>query len=78
VIVTVTSAEILRALLDGVTSPDAARLREQPLVVPGSRVALEALRQGWAGPLTHAATAEDEAMIAALARAAATGPAPAA
>ena len=78
VIVTVTSAEILRALLDGVASADAARLREQPLVVPGSRVALEALRLGWAGPLTHAATAEDEAMIAALARAAATGPTPAA
>jgi uroporphyrinogen-III synthase len=78
VIVTVTSAEILRALLDGVASADAARLREQPLVVPGSRVALEAMRQGWTGPLTHAATAEDEAMIAALARAAATGPAPAA
>ncbi|MDH5175140.1 MAG: uroporphyrinogen-III synthase [Gammaproteobacteria bacterium] len=78
VIVTVTSAEILRALLDGVASADAARLREQPLVVPGSRVALEALRQGWTGPLTHAATAEDEAMISALARAAATGPPPAA
>jgi uroporphyrinogen-III synthase len=78
VIVTVTSAEILRALLDGVATADAARLREQPLVVPGSRVALEAMRQGWTGPLTHAATAEDAAMIAALARAVTAGPAPAA
>jgi uroporphyrinogen-III synthase len=77
-LVTVTSAEILRALLEGVDTVDAARLREQPLVVPGSRVALEALRQGWTGPLTHAATAEDEAMLAALARAVAAGPSPAA
>ena len=73
VIVTVTSAEILRALLDRVAAGDAARLRQQPLVVPGSRVALEALRQDWKGPVTQAATAEDEAMIAALARAASAG-----
>lgn len=78
VVVTVTSAEILRALLDRAAPTEAARLRAQPLVVPGSRVALEALRQGWTGPLTHAATAEDDAMIAALSRAAAAGPSPAA
>jgi len=73
VVVTVTSAEILRALLERIAAADAGRLRQQPLVVPGSRVALEAMRQDWQGPVTQAATAEDEAMLAALARAAAPG-----
>jgi uroporphyrinogen-III synthase len=73
VVVTVTSAEILRALLEHVATGDAEALRRQPLVVPGSRVALEAMRQDWTGPVTQAATAEDEAMIAALVRAAAAG-----
>jgi hypothetical protein len=44
--------------------------------VPGSRVALEALRQDWTGPVTHAATAEDEAMLAAVVRAVSAGSAP--
>jgi uroporphyrinogen-III synthase len=74
-IVTVTSAEILRALLEHVARDDADVLRRQPLVVPGSRVALEALRLDWTGPLTHAATAEDEAMLAAVVRAAGSTPA---
>lgn len=73
IVVTVTSAETLRALLELVAPCDGAALRQQPLVVPGSRVALEALRQDWSGPVTQAATAEDEAMIAALARAVAAG-----
>jgi uroporphyrinogen-III synthase len=73
VVVTVTSAEILRALLEHVPEADAARMRNRPLVVPGSRVALEALRQDWTGPVTHAATAEDEAMLAAVVRAVSAG-----
>lgn len=70
-VVTATSAEILRALLEHVAATDVTNLRAQPLVVPGSRVALEAMRQDWTGPVTHAATAEDEAMLAAVVRAAA-------
>jgi uroporphyrinogen-III synthase len=74
--VTATSAEILRALLENATAADAARLRQLALVVPGSRVALEALRQDWTGPVTQAATAEDDAMLAAVVRAATAGPTP--
>ena len=66
VVVAVTSAEILRSLLDHVASADAAALRRCPLVVPGARVAAEAVRQGWTGPVVLSSTAEDEAMVQAL------------
>lgn len=67
VVVTVTSTEILRSLLAHVASAeDAANLRRCPLIVPGARVAAEAVLQGWTGPVVQASTAEDEAMVQAL------------
>jgi uroporphyrinogen-III synthase len=66
VVVTVTSAEILHSLLEHVASTDAANLRRCPLLVPGARVAAEAVHQGWTGPIVQSSTAEDEAMIEAL------------
>jgi len=66
VVVTVTSAEILHSLLERVASTDAVNLRRCPLIVPGARVAAEAVHQGWTGPVVQSSTAEDEAMVDAL------------
>jgi len=77
-IVAVTSAEVLEALLHLVDATDAARLRLRPLLLPGPRVAAVARRLDWGGPIVQAATAEDDAMLHALERFAAQGPAPAA
>jgi uroporphyrinogen-III synthase len=66
VVVTVTSAEILHSLLEHIASTDALNLRRCPLIVPGARVAAEAVRHGWTGPVVQSSTAEDEAMVAAL------------
>jgi uroporphyrinogen-III synthase len=74
-VVAVTSAEVLQSLLDHVADDDRARLRSQTLLVPGPRVAATAARLGWTGPVCEAATAEDEAMLAAL-RSLAAGSAP--
>ena len=71
VVIAVTSAETLQSLLDHVAASDAPRLRSQTLLVPGPRVAAAAASLGWLGPIVAAATAEDEAMFAALARLAA-------
>jgi uroporphyrinogen-III synthase len=68
VVVTATSAEILRSLLDHVAAADATDLRRCPLVVPGARVAAAAASQGWTGPVVQSSTAEDEAMVQALSR----------
>jgi len=65
-VVAVTSAEVLKSLLDHVAGDAGARLRSQMLLVPGPRVAAAAAHLGWAGPVVEAATAEDEAMLAAL------------
>jgi uroporphyrinogen-III synthase len=65
-VVVVTSAEVLQSLLEHVASDDAARLRSRTLLVPGPRVAAAGVRLGWTGPVVAAATAEDEAMLAAL------------
>jgi uroporphyrinogen-III synthase len=65
-VVAVTSAEVLQSLLDHVAVDDRARLRSRTLLVPGPRVAAAAARLGWTGPVVEAATAEDEAMLAAL------------
>ena len=65
-VVAVTSAEVLQSLLDHVADDDRARLRSQTLLVPGPRVAAAAARLGWTGRVFEAATAEDEAMLAAL------------
>jgi uroporphyrinogen-III synthase len=74
-VVVVTSAEVLQSLLEHVASDDAARLRGRTLLVPGPRVAAAGVRLGWTGPVVAAATAEDEAMLAAL-RGLAAGPRP--
>ena len=74
-VVAVTSAEVLQSLLDHLADEDGARLRRRTLLVPGPRVAAAAARLGWTGPVVEAATAEDEAMLAAL-RGLATGSAP--
>jgi uroporphyrinogen-III synthase len=65
-VVAVTSAEVLQSLLDHVAEDDGRRLRSRTLLVPGPRVAAAAARLGWTGPVVEAATAEDEAMLAAL------------
>jgi uroporphyrinogen-III synthase len=70
-IVTATSVEVLDALLNLVPRPQAERVRDLPLVVPGPRVAAAAARQfGWRGAVAIAATAEDDAMLAATVAAA--------
>ena len=61
-----TSAEVLQSLLEHVDGDDEARLRSRTLLVPGPRVAAAGVRLGWTGPVVAAATAEDEAMLAAL------------
>jgi uroporphyrinogen-III synthase len=66
VVVVVTSVEVLQSLLDNVTEDDQARLRSRTLLVPGPRVAAAGVRLGWTGPVVAAATADDEAMLAAL------------
>ena len=65
-VIAATSAEVLAGLLALV--PDARRpgLRDAPLVVPGPRVAAAAAEQGWRGPVTLAASAEDAAMLQAV------------
>jgi uroporphyrinogen-III synthase len=65
-VVVATSTEVLQSLLEHVASVDAARLRSRMLLVPGPRVAATAVHLGWTGPVVTAATAEDEAMLAAL------------
>jgi uroporphyrinogen-III synthase len=75
-VVVVTSAEVLDALLQLVDDADAQVLRSRPLLLPGPRVAAAARRLGWRGPLVEAATAEDTAMLRALVDFAAQGPAP--
>lgn len=65
-VVAVTSVDVLQSLLEIVAGDDAARLRSRTLLVPGPRVAAAGVRLGWTGPVVAAATAEDEAMLAAL------------
>jgi uroporphyrinogen-III synthase len=67
VVVAVTSVEILDSLLALVAEPFAPWLRDAPLLLPGERVAAEARRRGWRGPLVVARSAEDETMVATLA-----------
>lgn len=76
VVVVVTSAEVLDALLQLVDDGDAELLRSRPLLLPGPRVAATARQAGWRGAIVEAATAEDAAMLNALVEFAAQGPAP--
>jgi uroporphyrinogen-III synthase len=73
--VTVSSGEVLGAFLEAASTAGIAHLHDAALVVPGERVAALAGEHGWRGPLIVAGSAEDEGMLAALARyAARSGP----
>lgn len=79
VVVAVTSVDVLDGLI-GLLPPALAEvLRDATVLLPGERVAEAARERGWRGPQIVAPTAEDAAMLAALAaQAAAPGdPAPA-
>lgn len=73
-IVAVTSAEVLSALLELAPGERFPRLRDATLLVPGERVAAAARTQGWRGPVVVAPSAEDPVMFEALAGAAGKGP----
>ncbi len=73
VVVAVTSAESLSALLAAIPQEQLPRMRDATLLVPGERVASAAQAHGWRGPLRIAASAEDAAMAAALSDAVAAG-----
>jgi uroporphyrinogen-III synthase len=73
VVVAITSAESLAALLAAIPRDLLPRLLDATLVVPGERVASTARAHGWRGPLRIAASAEDAAMAAALVEAVAPG-----
>lgn len=66
VVVAVTSVEILESLLALVPESVAPWLRDAALLLPGERVAAEAHRRGWRGPLVIARSAEDDIMVDAL------------
>jgi uroporphyrinogen-III synthase len=66
VVVTVTSAESLAALLAALPDDRLPQLRDSALLVPGERVAAAARGHGWRGALVAAASAEDIAMAEAL------------
>jgi uroporphyrinogen-III synthase len=68
VVVAATSVAVLEALLQGCPAELGLALRGSSLLVPGERVAAAARSGGWAGPIVAAATAEDDAMLAALLR----------
>jgi uroporphyrinogen-III synthase len=68
IVVAVTSVEVLEALLRGCPAGLTPALRRSTLLVPGPRVQAAALALGWSGPIVAAATAEDDAMLAALRR----------
>jgi uroporphyrinogen-III synthase len=65
-VVAATSVEVLDGLLGLLPPFLAERLRAQPLLVPGQRVADAARERNWAGPLIVASSAEDPAMLDAL------------
>ena len=66
VVATATSSEVLESLLAMAPGEHCPWLRDAPLLVPGNRVAAEARRLQWRGPLLIAGSAEDESMLAAL------------
>lgn len=66
VVAMVTSSEVLQSLLEMAPGERYPWLRDAPLLLPGDRVAAEARRLKWRGPLLVAGSAEDETMLAAL------------
>jgi len=73
VVVAVTSAESLAALLAAIPDARLSRLRDATLLVPGERVAAAARTQHWRGAVHVASSAEDAAMAAALVEAVSSG-----
>ncbi len=67
VVVAVTSVEVIDGLLGMVPPALAESLRDCALLLPGARVAQAARDRHWRGALVVAPTAEDAAMLAALA-----------
>jgi len=65
-VVAVTSVEVLESLLQLAPESRVPHLGDAVLLVPGERVAAEARRHGWRGPIVVARSAEDEAMLDAL------------
>jgi uroporphyrinogen-III synthase len=57
---------VLESLLQMAPGERYPWLRDAPLLLPGDRVAAEARRLQWRGPLLVAGSAEDETMLAAL------------
>lgn len=66
-VVAVTSVEVLESLLALAPASRVPGLLDARLVVPGERVASAARGKDWRGPIVVATSAEDEAMLAALA-----------
>jgi uroporphyrinogen-III synthase len=66
-IVVATSVDVLVTLLSLTPAVACERLRAVPLLVPGTRVATAARELGWRGPVRAAMSAEDDALVAALA-----------
>jgi uroporphyrinogen-III synthase len=66
-IVVATSVEVLETLLSLPPAAACERLTAVPLLVPGTRVATAARELGWRGPVHAAMSAEDDALVAALA-----------
>jgi uroporphyrinogen-III synthase len=66
-VVAATSVEVLESLLELVPEPRVPWLRDLTLLVPGPRVAAAARRLGWRGAVVTAPSAEDGAMLEALA-----------
>jgi uroporphyrinogen-III synthase len=64
--VTVTSVDILAALLEPLPADLRGTVERALLVVPAERIAVAARDRRWSGPVVVAASAEDEVMTAAL------------
>ena len=64
--ISVTSVDVLRALVRIVPAALDARLRATTLVVPGPRIAAAARELSWQGEVIEATGAEDAAMARAL------------
>lgn len=66
-VVAVTSVDVLESLLAMAPDANYPWLRDAPMLLPGGRVAAEARRLEWRGPLIIAGSAEDDVMLSALA-----------
>jgi uroporphyrinogen-III synthase len=67
-LITATSVDIARNLLELATPPLRAEFDRAHWVVPGARVAASLREAGWAGSVLQAQSAEDEDLVAAMIR----------